>query len=488
MTRQEVSIVSEIAGTTTDPVEKPMELLPLGSGALHRYGWHRRRGRARRQAGKEKLARCSTAPTWAFSWSTPAQWGEFEDDIFRELRGRNIPIVIAFNKSDIDRPLPTAQETLRKAKIPSVETVASQNRGVHELREALMQMTPEEFLQPPALVADLVPPGEMAVLVVPIDTEAPKGRLIVPQIQAIRDLLDGDAYCLVVKERELRDASGPIEPPAGAGRDRLAGISEGFGRYAARSADDLVLDSLCPAEGRLAPIRRRGAGIDRLRPGDRVLVAEACTHHPIGDDIGRVKIPRWLTQYVGGELQIDTTQGHDFPANLSDYRLVVHCGACMWNRREMLTRMAACRRAGVPICNYGMTIAFTLGIFDRALGPVPRRDGSVSGTQVPLSSGQGRGFLAVAALCRRSLLRHLLQPDIAELHLHGISDVNLQREDAHHPPFLRIVVGHVDHQPAVDLLDEVVSAGDDLVLVPLAAFDGVGQFARSRRTARRPSA
>jgi [FeFe] hydrogenase H-cluster maturation GTPase HydF len=112
-------------------------------------------------------------------------------------------------------------------------------------------------------------------------------------------------------------------------------------------------------------------GIERLRPGDRVLVAEACTHHPIGDDIGRTKIPRWLAQYVGGDLRIDTMQGHDFPAELGEYRLVVHCGACMWNRREMLTRMAQCRRAGVPICNYGMTIAYTLGIFERALGPFP---------------------------------------------------------------------------------------------------------------------
>ena len=117
--------------------------------------------------------------------------------------------------------------------------------------------------------------------------------------------------------------------------------------------------------------------IDRLRAGDRVLVAEACTHHPIGDDIGRVKIPRWLNKHVGGELRIDTTQGHDFPENVGQYQLVVHCGACMWNRREVLTRMAHCRRAGVPICNYGLTIAYTLGIFQRAAGPFPRCPGSV---------------------------------------------------------------------------------------------------------------
>jgi [FeFe] hydrogenase H-cluster maturation GTPase HydF len=300
-----------------------------------------------------------------------AQWGEYEDGIFRELRDRNIPIVIAFNKSDIARPLPAAQETLRRAKIPSVETVASENRGVVELREALVQVAPDEFLQPPALVADLVPPSEMAVLVVPIDTEAPKGRLIVPQVQAIRDLLDGDAYCLVVKERELRDALGRLNrPPALVVTD-----SQAFLKVAADTPPEVKMTSFsilfARQKGDLRQFVEGALSIERLRPGDRVLVAESCAHHPIGDDIGRVKIPRWLTQYVGGELRIDTTQGHEFPANLSDYRLVVHCGACMWNRREMLTRMAACRRAGVPICNYGMTIAFTLGIFDRALAPFP---------------------------------------------------------------------------------------------------------------------
>jgi [FeFe] hydrogenase H-cluster maturation GTPase HydF len=370
MTRQEVSIVSEIAGTTTDPVEKPMELLPLGpvlfidtagiddEGAL---------GDKRVKKTRQVFDRTDVGILVVDA----AQWGEYEDSIFRELRDRAIPMVIAFNKSDVARPLPTAQETLRKAKIPSVETVASQNRGVLELREALMQIAPEEFLQPPALVADLVPPGEMAVLVVPIDTEAPKGRLIVPQVQAIRDLLDGDAYCLVVKERELRDALGRLNrPPALVVTD-----SQAFLKVSADTPPEVPMTSFsilfARQKGDLRQFVEGALSIDRLRPGDRVLVAESCAHHPIGDDIGRVKIPRWLTQYVGGELRIDTTQGHEFPANLSDYRLVVHCGACMWNRREMLTRMAACRRAGVPICNYGMTIAFTLGIFDRALGPFP---------------------------------------------------------------------------------------------------------------------
>jgi [FeFe] hydrogenase H-cluster maturation GTPase HydF len=299
------------------------------------------------------------------------RWEDFEEGIFRELRERKIAVIVAFNKSDVAKPLAASREKLRRTKTPYVETVASEGRGVPELREALIQAAPDEFLLPPALAADLVPPGEMAVLVVPIDTEAPKGRLIVPQVQTIRDLLDGDAYCLVVKERELRDALGRLNrPPALVVTD-----SQAFLKVSADTPPEVKMTSFsilfARQKGDLRQFVEGALAIERLQPGDRVLVAEACTHHPIGDDIGRVKIPRWLKQYFGGDLRIDTIAGHDFPAGLSEYRLVVHCGACMWNRREMLTRMAQCRRAGVPICNYGMTIAYTLGIFDRALAPFP---------------------------------------------------------------------------------------------------------------------
>jgi [FeFe] hydrogenase H-cluster maturation GTPase HydF len=211
----------------------------------------------------------------------------------------------------------------------------------------------------------------VAVLVVPIDKEAPKGRLILPQVMAIRDLLDGESLALVTQERELRQAlAGLAAPPALVVTD-----SQAFLKVAADVPADVPMTSfsilMARFQGDLAEQVRGTMGIDRLRGGARVLVAETCTHHPIGDDIGRVKIPRWLTQYVGASLDFTHVQGRDFPADLSPYTLVVHCGNCTGNRREMLSRIHRCREAGVPITNYGLTIAWSLGIFERALAPFP---------------------------------------------------------------------------------------------------------------------
>jgi len=370
MTRQYVSIVSDVAGTTTDPVEKPMELLPIGpvlfidtagiddDGAL---------GEKRIECTRRVFDRTDVG----IVVTEPDGWGQFEEHILQELLGRKVPAIAVFNKSDLGRPEPGLIEGLAARKVPCVQTVASRGDGVLDLREALIGTAPDDFLNATGIIGDLVPPRELAVLVVPIDKEAPKGRLILPQVQTIRDLLDNDAYCLVVKERELRDALQRLNrPPALVVTD-----SQAFLKVAADTPPDVKLTSFsilfARYRGDLAEFVRGARAIDTLRPGHRVLVAEACSHHPITEDIGRVKIPRWLTQYVGGKLEFTTVQGHDFPDDLGAYSLVIHCGACMQNRREVLSRILRCRRAGVPITNYGLAIAWSLGIFERALSPFP---------------------------------------------------------------------------------------------------------------------
>jgi [FeFe] hydrogenase H-cluster maturation GTPase HydF len=298
-------------------------------------------------------------------------WTPFEEDLLAELRDRSIPTIVVFNKIDQATPAGDIRGRLEALATPSADTNAATGEGILDLREVLIRIVPDDFINAPAILSDLVPPGEMAVLVVPIDKEAPKGRLILPQVQTIRDLLDGDSFCMVVKEPELREALARLRrPPAIVVTD-----SQAFLEVAADTPADVPLTSFSILfsryKGDLSEFVRGAMEIDSLRSGDRILVAEACSHHPIADDIGRTKIPRWLTQYVGGSLDFTTVQGHDFPEDLSSYRLVVHCGACMINRREMLSRVLRCRRAGVAITNYGMAIAYSLGLFDRALGPFP---------------------------------------------------------------------------------------------------------------------
>jgi [FeFe] hydrogenase H-cluster maturation GTPase HydF len=370
ITRQQVSIVSESAGTTTDPVEKPMELLPLGpvlfvdtagvddEGAL---------GALRIERTEAVLERVDLGVVV----TEGGGWGGFEEALVAELESRRVPVLVVFNKSDVRPPDARELTRLEQTQIPSVAVSAVTGAGLADLREALLALAPADFFDSRRMISDLVPPGEVAVLVVPIDKEAPKGRLILPQVMSIRDLLDGESMALVVQERELRHALDRLsKPPALVVTD-----SQVFLKVAADVPADVPMTSfsilMSRFQGDLAEQVRGTLGIERLTGGDRVLVAEACTHHPIGEDIGRVKIPRWLTQYVGAKLDFTHVQGRDFPADLSPFRLVVHCGNCVGNRREMMSRIHRCRMAGVPITNYGLTIAYSLGIFERALGPFP---------------------------------------------------------------------------------------------------------------------
>ncbi|MDP2339239.1 MAG: [FeFe] hydrogenase H-cluster maturation GTPase HydF [Bacteroidota bacterium] len=370
LTSQEVSIVSEIAGTTTDPVEKPMELLPLGpilfidtagiddSSAL---------GEKRIQKTMSVFDRTELGLIITKS----DEWGDFEETILKELNDRKIPFIVVFNKSDLDSTQNSLPERFSGEKIPVVETSAVTGFGMLDLRQAILNYAPDDFINRACIVSDLVGPGEMAVLVVPIDKEAPKGRIILPQVQCIRDLLDNDSFCLVVKDRELPEALNRLNKPP----KLVVTDSQAFLKVAADTPPEIPITSFSILFARyqadLQEMVKGAMAIDHLKTGDRVLIAEACSHHPIEDDIGKVKIPRWLNQYVGGNLDFSYHRGHDFPENLSEFKLIIHCGACMWNRREMLSRMMKARMAGVPITNYGLTIACSLGIFERALQPFP---------------------------------------------------------------------------------------------------------------------
>ena len=369
-TRQEVSIVSATPGTTTDPVEKPMELLPFGpvlfidtagiddEGAL---------GGRRIAATRRVLDRTDLALLVAEAGA----WGAFEERLLAELKGRSLPTVVVLNKADAAPPPEGLLARLAAEGVTAVETAATTGRGIGELRSALLAAAPAEALEGRRVIGDLVSAGDLVVLVMPIDKEAPKGRLILPQVQVLRDLLDEGALSLVVREHELGEALRRLKAPP-----RLVVTdSQAFRTVAAETPPGTPLTSFSILFARfqadLPEMVRGTAGIDALRPGSRVLVAESCAHHPIGDDIGRVKIPAWLRRHTGVPLEFSHVQGHDFPGDLSPYSLVIHCGGCMGNRREMLTRILRCRDAGVPITNYGLAIATSLGILERALGPFP---------------------------------------------------------------------------------------------------------------------
>ena len=366
LTSQQVSVVSDTPGTTTDPVEKAMEMLPLGpvlfidtagiddSGAL---------GEKRIEKTKKIFDRADVAVIVADS----AVWGEFENSLIEEFIKRETPLIAVLNKCDITPPKAEIIELLNNKKIPHVTISALKRDWIGAFKKTLMDSLPDSFFMPTTILGDLVKAGDCAVLVVPIDLEAPKGRLIMPQVQSIRDLLDNDAYCIVVKERELRDALENLRrPPALVVTD-----SQAFLKVAADTPDDIPLTSFsilfARFKGDLKTFVEGAEAIETLQPGDQVLIAEACSHHPIGEDIGRVKIPRWLTQYVGGKLHFTNIQGHDFPEDLSKFKLVIHCGSCTFNPKHLMTRIMQCREQNVPITNYGVAISYSLGIFERAL-------------------------------------------------------------------------------------------------------------------------
>lgn len=382
LTKQDISIVSAIAGTTTDPVEKSMELLPLGpvlfvdtagiddEGAL---------GLQRVEKTKKIIDRIDLAIIVCDSHG----FDKFEEKLIEEFNLRKTPFITVINKIDEiekrrqegkkagSKSLPSCPLALLPSDKPitPVYTSALTNQGIDDLKQAIIKNVPDEFFADTGIASDLIPAGETAVLVVPIDLEAPKGRLILPQVQTIRDLLDNDSIVIVTKERELRKTLDNLKnPPALVITD-----SQAFLKVSADVPRNVKLTSFsilfARFKGELNEFVKGTLAIENLKSGDKILICESCTHHAIGDDIGRVKIPRWLTQYTGKKLEFEHYAGHDFPQNLKDYALIIHCGACMTNRREVLSRILKAKEANVPMTNYGLTIAYSLGIFERALEP-----------------------------------------------------------------------------------------------------------------------
>jgi [FeFe] hydrogenase H-cluster maturation GTPase HydF len=374
---QDVAIVSRVPGTTTDVVEKTMELLPIGPVVfLDTAGMDDTSELAGERIRKSvKIFDRSDVIAIVLE---PGKWGVEEEEILSEAGKRQVPVILVVNKIDQGAPAEDYLGML-KEKCPRILPCSSTDMAGREtcitlLKQHLIQVCPDEFLAPPPLVGDLLRSGTamgLAVLVVPIDLQAPRGRLILPQVQTIRDCLDNDAAVVVVKEREYAAFLERLSTPP----DIVVCDSQ----VVLKMVGDTPRDVPCTTfsilfsrnKGDLVEAARGAAVLGTIGPGDKILIAEACSHHAIEDDIGRVKIPRWLRQYAGADVRVDVSSGRDYPDNLGEYRLVIHCGGCMLTRREMLARIEQARLAGVPLTNYGVAISALQGVIERTLSPFP---------------------------------------------------------------------------------------------------------------------
>ena len=400
---QDVAIVSKVPGTTTDVVEKPMELLPLGPVVfLDTAGVDDSSELAGlRLAKTRKIFDRSEVVAIVLEAES---WTGFEDGILAEAAARSVPVILVVNKIDLKAPSGEYIAML-KQKSPRVITcssidLAGRDGYLTAFKQHLLEACPEEFLAPPPLMADLLSSGNgigMAVLVVPIDLQAPRGRLILPQVQAIRDCLDSDAAVAVVKEREypalLKKLAAPPEITVCDSQVVLKVVGDTPPGVPCTTFSILFARN----KGDLAEMARGAAVLTDIGPGDRILIAEACSHHAIEDDIGRVKIPRWIRQYAGTDVAIDTCAGRDYPEDLDRYRLVIHCGGCMITRREMLSRIEAARRAGVAVTNYGVAISALQGVIERTLAPFPA---ALDAFQREREKIRGRARVAAAGAVR----------------------------------------------------------------------------------------
>lgn len=371
VTGQSLALVSDVLGTTTDPVYKAMELLPLGPVVMIDTAGLDDEG----ELGKlrvEKTLEVMKKTDIAIIVIDAAQPDvHFEKDLVQSLKLKKIPILGALNKTDLVEGVDSVADAFaNQLEIPLIPVSAVTGKGIHLLKEKMALLVPDEQ-DKFRVVGDLVRPLDVVVLVTPIDKAAPKGRLILPQQQTIRDLLESDAITVIVKEHELRDALTKL-----AVKPRLVITdSQVFLKVAADTPTDVMMTSFSMLFARYkGDLEQMVAGvraIDSLQDGDKVLICEACTHHKQSDDIGTVKIPRWIRQKTGKDILFEHKSGNDFTEHLTGYKLIIHCGACMLNHQAMKGRLAEAAQSGVPITNYGVTIAYVQGILERALEPFP---------------------------------------------------------------------------------------------------------------------
>lgn len=364
VTGQDISITSEQEGTTTDIVEKNQELLPLGPVTwLDTAGLGDTTGLGQKRLEKTFAAfdRCDIVVLVCEG----NQIGEYEKNIITEAAKRSLPLIKVFNKADIfaaDGDGIAVNSTDKN----------SRDKVLNQLKAELIKLCPEDFINTPAVLGDLAPEHSQIMMLIPIDFEAPKGRLIMPQVQAIRDGLDHNQIVTVVKENDYVGALENMKtPPALAVCDSqvVDFMVENTPQNIPCTTFSILFARL---KGDIVKLVEGAAAINRLQDGDKVLIAESCTHHAVEDDIGRVKIPRWLLAKTGKKLEINHVAGHDFPADLADYKLVIQCGGCMHNRREILSRINKCESLNVPITNYGVCISELKGVLERVLQPFPQ--------------------------------------------------------------------------------------------------------------------
>lgn len=371
LTDQDIAIVSDIPGTTTDPVYKAMEIHGLGPVVLIDTGGIDDEGTIGVQRVRKAYSVLNKTDLALLVIEKDASMGGYEETFLEEIRKRNIPAIVVINKIDASSAACSYEERLRERKIVFVCASAKTGRGIEELIQSIRAHAPEDY-ERKLILKDLLAPSDLVVVVAPLDIEAPKGRLKLPQVQTIRDILDSSCITVVVKETELSYTLKHMNVAP----KLVITESQVFERVARIVPREVPLTSFSVLyaryKGELDTLVAGARAIDELRDRDKVLIAESCTHHPIGDDVGRKVIPELLAHRLAQkQVSVDITHvsGYEFPHDLSGYRLVIHCGACMLNRREMVFRIDTARRAGIAMTNYGIAIAYLTGILERVVEP-----------------------------------------------------------------------------------------------------------------------